>query len=299
MPKLVNALLVALLSSSPTVCVSKTPWGEKDETDSIQEARTFHIMFLTEREAANAKQRLAGKNGKALFAAFQALARAESKDAGSAPRGGDLGVVQEGVMVRSFEDALFSLPPRTVSNPIKSEFGWHLIYAYDYVETPVKQVCADTLSDALKQSDDPQPEGLAQADELPLSADYAQRIERMIGDGWGRPLKDWNGDLAFIRILPSPESTDRSKALMHIEFTKASLSTAPKGCKRSARQEYEINCSAKLAAPTARFEYEGRGASGRVLHQFQFSAAERKKYASGVGFHGQLIATACEGTPIN
>jgi PPIC-type PPIASE domain len=286
-------LLTALLVAVPFTCVAATPWGEKDESDVLREAQTYHIMFTSERDAIRAKSRLASRTGKELFAAFQKLARSESKDPGSAPLGGDLGIVQEGVMVRSFEKALFSLPPETVSEPVKSEFGWHLIYAIDFRETSVRQICATSLAEAAERAQGQERETLASSDALVRTSNFAQRVSQLIGRDWGQPLKDWNDDLAFVQIVPSPEEAAHPKALVHIEYTRPVLSTSPLACRRSVRQEYEIDCDAKLAAPVGRFEYEGRGATGRLLLQSRPSEAERKKYASSTGFHGQLLSGAC------
>ena len=58
---------------------------------------------------------------------FAAVAAEDSEDPGSAARGGDLGWVERGMMVPAFEDALFAMESGTVSEPVRSEFGWHLI----------------------------------------------------------------------------------------------------------------------------------------------------------------------------
>jgi hypothetical protein len=286
-------LLAALILASPITCVAKTPWGEKDESDVLREAQTYHIMFATEHEATRARARLVTKTGKDLFVAFQKLARAESKDPGSAPEGGDLGVVQEGVMVRSFEEALFSLTPGTVSEPVRSEFGWHLIYAVDFRETSVRKICTSSLAASIERAAVAEREALAQSDSVVEDADFAARVVRIIGGEWGQPLKDWNGDLAFVRIFPAAEQEPVLKALVHVEYVRPVLSISPLACRRSVRQEFEIDCGAKLAAPVGRHEYEGRGAVGRLLLQSRPSDADRKKYASSTGFHGQLLASAC------
>lgn len=58
---------------------------------------------------------------------FAAVAREGSEDPGSAAQGGDLGWVERGLMVPAFEEALFALEPGTMSEPVKTEYGYHLI----------------------------------------------------------------------------------------------------------------------------------------------------------------------------
>jgi len=58
---------------------------------------------------------------------FEELAKTYSKDPGSAPSGGDLGTFSQGMMVPEFDEAVFSMKVGEVSQPIKTEFGYHLI----------------------------------------------------------------------------------------------------------------------------------------------------------------------------
>jgi peptidyl-prolyl cis-trans isomerase SurA len=58
---------------------------------------------------------------------FAALAREYSADPGSGAQGGDLGWFRRGQMVREFEETAFALPPDSVSEPVRTEFGYHLI----------------------------------------------------------------------------------------------------------------------------------------------------------------------------
>ena len=58
---------------------------------------------------------------------FAAVATEASEDPGSARAGGDLGWVERGMMVPAFEEALFAMDAGTVSVPVRSEFGWHVI----------------------------------------------------------------------------------------------------------------------------------------------------------------------------
>jgi peptidyl-prolyl cis-trans isomerase D len=78
-----------------------------------------------EQEALDLLQRLrAGEE-------FAALAREYSDDPGSAQNGGDLGWVERGLMVPDFEEAGFALEQGAISEPIETEFGFHLIQVTD------------------------------------------------------------------------------------------------------------------------------------------------------------------------
>jgi len=80
---------------------------------------------LTEEEAlAKATEIKKKLDGGADFAT---LAKAESDDTGSGANGGDLGTFKHGQMVPAFETAAFALPAGKVSEPVKTQFGYHLI----------------------------------------------------------------------------------------------------------------------------------------------------------------------------
>ncbi|WP_457631888.1 peptidylprolyl isomerase [Oceanithermus desulfurans] len=82
---------------------------------------TAHILVPSREEAEDVIARL--KDG----ADFAELARQVSKDPGSAPRGGDLGCVALGRFVPEFERAALALQPGQVSEPVQTQFGWHVI----------------------------------------------------------------------------------------------------------------------------------------------------------------------------
>ena len=59
---------------------------------------------------------------------FAEIAQRESDDRGSSMRGGDLGWFGKGMMVKPFEDATFSMKEGEISEPIRTAYGWHIIY---------------------------------------------------------------------------------------------------------------------------------------------------------------------------
>lgn len=65
---------------------------------------------------------------------FATLAKSHSDDKGSAIKGGDLGWVEPGSLVKPFEDAMNRLTVNELSEPVQSQFGWHLIQVLDRKE---------------------------------------------------------------------------------------------------------------------------------------------------------------------
>jgi peptidyl-prolyl cis-trans isomerase C len=80
---------------------------------------------LTEQEALAKAQDI--RKQLAAGADFAKLAEAESDDTGSGSKGGDLGFFQHGQMVPAFEQAAFTLKPGEISQPVKTQFGYHII----------------------------------------------------------------------------------------------------------------------------------------------------------------------------
>lgn len=80
---------------------------------------------LTDEEALAKAQELRKKL--AAGDDFAALAKAESDDARTAPNGGELNTFKHGQMAAQFDQAAFSLPVGQLSEPVKTEFGYHLI----------------------------------------------------------------------------------------------------------------------------------------------------------------------------
>lgn len=85
------------------------------------EVHARHILVATEDEAKAVKAELEGGKD------FAELAKEKSTDPSAQQNGGDLGFFGRGMMVKPFEDAAFAMQPGQISEPIQSDFGWHVI----------------------------------------------------------------------------------------------------------------------------------------------------------------------------
>src|SRR3546814_819498 len=95
----------------------------------VTQTHARHILIKTTKVMSDAKaeERLKQLRQRLVNGAdFAELAKRNSDDV-SAPQGGDLGWLTQGETVPPFEQAMNSLEPGQISEPVKSQFGWHLI----------------------------------------------------------------------------------------------------------------------------------------------------------------------------
>ena len=90
-----------------------------------EEVRARHILVATEAEAKTILADLK-KGGN-----FETIAKEKSKDPGAAAQGGDLGYFTKDQMVPEFAEVAFKLQKGEVSDPVKTQFGWHIIKVED------------------------------------------------------------------------------------------------------------------------------------------------------------------------
>ncbi len=90
-----------------------------------KEYKLSHILVQTEDEAKKAAAEV--KKG----AKFAKVAKAKSKDPGSADKGGDLGWAVPSNFVQPFGDAVLKLSKGQVSAPVQTQYGWHIIKLED------------------------------------------------------------------------------------------------------------------------------------------------------------------------
>ena len=89
---------------------------------SAPQVHAAHILLPT-REAAEAARARVTQGGED----FAAVAREVSTDESTAANGGDLGWFTREEMVAPFAEAAFALEPGAISEPVETEFGWHVI----------------------------------------------------------------------------------------------------------------------------------------------------------------------------
>ena len=77
---------------------------------------------------------------------FAAVAKAESDDAGSGAKGGDLGEFKRGMMVPPFEAAAFAARVGEITEPVKSPFGYHIIKVESHTTKPLAEAKADIIT---------------------------------------------------------------------------------------------------------------------------------------------------------
>lgn len=87
-----------------------------------EQVRARHILVDTEDEAKEILRRLRDEGQD-----FEVVAREVSKDEGTKDKGGDLDWFPRGMMTKPFEDAAFQLQPGELSDPVQSEFGYHIV----------------------------------------------------------------------------------------------------------------------------------------------------------------------------
>ena len=111
----------AALTDEALRAAYETAYGDAEPE---KEYNASHILVRTEEEAAALIEQLDGG------ADFAELAK-EKSEGPSGPRGGELGWFGKGAMVPTFEEAVIALDVGAISEPIQTQFGWHVIKLND------------------------------------------------------------------------------------------------------------------------------------------------------------------------
>ena len=101
----------------------------EEERDHV-EVKAAHIMKMVPADSlSEIKKALIDSIAKVVTSEnFAEVAKMESEDRGSSSRGGDLGWFGKGMMVKAFEDAAFSMQAGEISAPVRTQYGWHILY---------------------------------------------------------------------------------------------------------------------------------------------------------------------------
>lgn len=145
------------LDDLPTLFSEVAPELDKGQTsDPIRSDSGFHLVYMADRRGADQmlvsqtkvrhilvkpSEILSDDEARELTASLKSrikngedfgdLAREYSEDIGSAQEGGELGWTSPGQMVPEFEQAMEATPVGEISDPVRSEFGWHILEVED------------------------------------------------------------------------------------------------------------------------------------------------------------------------
>jgi parvulin-like peptidyl-prolyl isomerase len=111
--------------------------SNKEEFNEKESVHARHILVKTEAEAKDIVNELKSLKGGELQSKFIELAKSKSTGP-SGPKGGDLGYFAQGQMVPEFNKEVFSMKVGTISAPVKTQFGYHVIYLQDKRESKTR-----------------------------------------------------------------------------------------------------------------------------------------------------------------
>ena len=244
---------------------------------------------------------------------FAELAREESADEGSAALGGDLGTFPRGMMVPEFDSAAFNAPLETTTEPVGTQFGWHLIEVTSrsadsvsarHILVPVERTDASeiellTTADSLEVLGENLPLRDAAA-ELGLEAapaDITEEFPFVLGAGQVREGSEWafeeaeEGD-----VSPVFENAEAFYALELVGREPAgvlSLEQARPAIERTLRLEKKLQRALSQADEAA---LEG-GTLEQIAARLEADIEEsppfsRSDFVPGLGRQNAIIGTA-------
>lgn len=151
----IEQLLVERGMSYPTEAEIKSFYEEnKDAFERPAQVHARHILITVEADSEEKKWEVAHKTALSAYkkataegADFAEVAKKYSQGP-SASKGGDLGWFGQGRMVPEFEEAVFALEKGEISEPLRTQFGWHVVKKVD--EREAGQVSYDKVKPQLE-----------------------------------------------------------------------------------------------------------------------------------------------------
>jgi peptidyl-prolyl cis-trans isomerase D len=135
----VSYVTLSMQTLLPSIQVSeeaiKKSYDEYVSKNQVQETRqASHILIDVAPKASAEEKQKAKAKAQALFVELKAhpenfknLAKTESKDPGSASKGGELDAFKKADMVKPFSDAAFAMKEGDITGPVETEYGFHII----------------------------------------------------------------------------------------------------------------------------------------------------------------------------
>jgi PPIC-type PPIASE domain len=111
------------------------------QTAQHEKRRVFHSMYADQQSAERAYAKITSYDRASQFLQLISAARRESIDSSTRDHGGDLGYITFGRFDKSFATSVFHQPLKTLSHPINSLFGWHLVWVSDALDIKTNQPC--------------------------------------------------------------------------------------------------------------------------------------------------------------
>jgi peptidyl-prolyl cis-trans isomerase C len=141
----VNAFLQDYMKKNPVSEADKKQAYEDYKKElGTKEFKASHVLVKTEAEAKDIVAQI--KKGTSI----DKIAKEKSLDPGSKDKGGDLGWFSPAGMVKPFSDAVSNLKKGEVSDPVQTQFGWHVIQLEDSRATKVPTY--DQVKDGLERT---------------------------------------------------------------------------------------------------------------------------------------------------
>lgn len=127
----------------------------KDKYKQREQLKASHVLFKVDKAATDEDKKAKWTKAKEVYDRakkgedFAALAK-EFSEGPTARRGGDLGKFQRGRMVKAFEDAAFALKSGEIAGPVETQFGYHVIKAFE--KEPERMRTFDEVKESIKTS---------------------------------------------------------------------------------------------------------------------------------------------------
>lgn len=195
--------------------IERTYNSNLEQYTTPEQVRASHILLKTEGKddaAVKAKAEDIAKQAKA-GADFAELAKKYSEDTDSAKNGGDLDYFGRGRMVPEFEQAVFAMQPGQISDPVKSQFGYHIIKLIDK-----KAATTRTLAEVKAQITDQLAYEKAQAQAADLAESLGRQISKpadldKVAKAQGLTVQEsgfFARDEPILGLGPAPEATNKA-----------------------------------------------------------------------------------------